>query len=115
MPLRQEPIQIGEVLGPLKALADESRLGLLQLLASQDEMSAQEIIVQVEISQPTVSRHLKQLRNAGIIDQRRGDEAAVNDLLNRWHTFADPAYLRRSLVDEGLLRRTDDGARYWRV
>ena len=40
-------------------------------------------------------------------------EAQVNALLNTWHTYGNPAYLRRSLVDAGLLQCTPDGARYW--
>lgn len=46
---------------------------------------------------------------------REYNEAEVNSLLNEWHTFADPALLRRFMYNEGLLGRTVDGARYWRV
>ncbi|MEZ4623137.1 MAG: DUF2087 domain-containing protein [Caldilineaceae bacterium] len=46
--------------------------------------------------------------------EERYTEAAVNALLNEWHTYDDPAYLRRSLIDMGLLKRTNDGAQYWR-
>ena len=42
-------------------------------------------------------------------------EAEVNEILNRCHTFKDPALLRRSLFDEGHLARTPDGRRYWRT
>ena len=42
-------------------------------------------------------------------------EAQVNALLTTWHTYGNPAYLRRSLIDAGLFQRTPDGARYWRA
>jgi hypothetical protein len=42
-------------------------------------------------------------------------EVEVNDLLNAWHTYGDPAFLRRSLIIVGLFQRTPDGARYWRA
>ncbi|MBL8118575.1 MAG: DUF2087 domain-containing protein [Anaerolineae bacterium] len=40
-------------------------------------------------------------------------EREVNNLLNQWHTFTDPALLRRELFDSGLLNRQKDGAEYW--
>lgn len=39
-------------------------------------------------------------------------EGEVNDLLNAWHTFGDPATLRRELYDFHFLDRTSDGRRY---
>lgn len=42
-------------------------------------------------------------------------ERAVNERLLAWHSFGDPATLRRALVDARLLARTGDGARYWRL
>lgn len=195
-PMRNEPIQRSEILGPASALADETRLRILELLAAHEEMLAQEIIALLDVSQSTVSRHLKQLSRAGFIsEERAGDankryrlqrdrvgqfayslsqlltaenarlvltdvrleqpaalrpyldrdgmvtnwpakrkgqqavldylitkftpntqyvETEVNELLSQWHTYNDPAYLRRSLVDMGLLQRTPDGAQYWR-
>ena len=41
-------------------------------------------------------------------------EREVNDLLQQWYLDADYVLVRRSLIDSGLLRRTKDGARYWR-
>jgi hypothetical protein len=41
-------------------------------------------------------------------------EMEVNAVLKAAHTFGDHALLRRELYEEGLLRRTNDGARYWR-
>jgi ribosomal protein S18 acetylase RimI-like enzyme len=45
---------------------------------------------------------------------RQYTEAEINHLLGEWHTFGDPALLRRELYDNQLLARTKDGARYWR-
>jgi hypothetical protein len=42
-------------------------------------------------------------------------EREVNELLNCWHTFADPALLRRELIVERHLDRVKDGTRYWRI
>lgn len=55
-----------------KAFSDRSRLRILQLLSSK-EMTVNEIVKAVHLSQPTVSRHLAILRDAGIaIDRRDG-------------------------------------------
>ncbi|MEM7034921.1 MAG: metalloregulator ArsR/SmtB family transcription factor [Chloroflexota bacterium] len=75
LPLRDEPIKRSEALSPLRALADDSRLRILELLAAHDVLLAQEIIARVDISQPTVSRHLKQLVSAQIVTEERGPDA----------------------------------------
>ena len=45
---------------------------------------------------------------------RRYTEAELNDLLDMWSTFHDPATLRRELYNKKLVERTDNGAKYWR-
>ena len=42
-------------------------------------------------------------------------EKQVNALITAEHTFGDYALIRRDLVDIGLLGRTQDGRRYWRI
>lgn len=195
-PVRTEPVHRSEVLGLLRALADDTRLQILELLAYHETMLAQEIITQLDVGQSTVSRHLQQLVAAGFVsEQRSGDankryrlrverlqelfatlhrlltaenaaairtdarrelpqvlqrfvdrdglvttwprrqrdreaildylvnkftrnrfysEVEVNDVLSAWHTFDDPANLRRQMVDYGYLGRTSSGDRYWR-
>jgi hypothetical protein len=73
--LRVAPVGRPELQARLTALADESRLHILELLARQDEMPAQDIIVALELSQSTVSRHLKQLVSLGYLYERRGEGA----------------------------------------
>lgn len=55
----------------LKALADETRLRILLLLQDQGELCVCEIVHALELSQPKVSRHLAQLRSAGLLCDRR--------------------------------------------
>ena len=40
-------------------------------------------------------------------------EKEVNDLLNEWHTFGDPATLRRELYDYRFIDRDSSGRTYW--
>jgi ArsR family transcriptional regulator, arsenate/arsenite/antimonite-responsive transcriptional repressor len=60
--------------GAFKVLADPVRLRLLSLVASRpDGVCACEVVEPLGRSQPTVSHHLKVLREAGLLEsERRG-------------------------------------------
>jgi hypothetical protein len=73
--LRSTPVGRPELRARLSALADETRLHILELLAAQDELPAQDIIAALGLSQSNVSRHLKQLVTAGFVYERRGEGA----------------------------------------
>lgn len=75
LPLRAAPIKRAELIRPLAALADDTRLHILELLVRHEELPTQEIIAQLDQSQPNVSRHLKQLVAAGFVEELRGDGA----------------------------------------
>ena len=57
-----------------KALADPIRLRLLSMITSAgDEICVCDLTPQFEVSGPTISHHLKVLREAGLVDcERRG-------------------------------------------
>ena len=42
-------------------------------------------------------------------------EREVNEILNQYHSFNDPATLRRLMFGSRLLNRTLDGKAYWLV
>jgi len=44
---------------------------------------------------------------------KRYSEKEVNALLKEWHTFGDPATLRRELYNRFFLNREPDGSAYW--
>lgn len=80
-----------------EALADPTRRRLLELLVV-GERSAGELAAEFAISRPGVSRHLRVLREAGLVrtrgDGRRrlysadpGPLAEVEDWLERWRGF----------------------------
>ena len=54
----------------LKALASDCRLQIVCMLLEKD-MSAGEIAEHFEIAQPSVSRHLQTLKNAGLVSVTR--------------------------------------------
>ena len=77
-PLVREPLTAQaatELAGQLKALSDPVRLRLLSVVASHTggEACVCDLSVGIELSQPTISHHLKVLRTAGLLDsERRG-------------------------------------------
>jgi ArsR family transcriptional regulator len=54
-----------------KALGDETRLRIMGLLVSGQELCVCDIMAALDLPQSTVSRHLSYLRNAGLVDDRR--------------------------------------------
>jgi ArsR family transcriptional regulator, arsenate/arsenite/antimonite-responsive transcriptional repressor len=57
----------------LHALADPSRLAIVRQLADEGTACVCDLTVCCDLSQPTVSHHLRVLRDAGIVEcERRG-------------------------------------------
>ena len=84
---------VKELTRVFKSLADEHRIRILFLLAKNGEMHVSAIGEELGQSQPAVSHHLTQLRNAGLIEFRRDGKfnfyalnlEGVNELLG--HLF----------------------------
>jgi ArsR family transcriptional regulator len=80
-PLLQGPLAPDEaerLAASLKALADPGRLRLLSLIQAQPggEACVCHLTEPLELSQPTVSHHLRVLREAGLVDrEQRGSWA----------------------------------------
>ena len=57
----------------LKALADPTRIGIVNRLACAPELCVCDLTEAFDLSQPTISHHLKILREAGLVEaSRRG-------------------------------------------
>ncbi|MCB1615179.1 MAG: metalloregulator ArsR/SmtB family transcription factor [Pseudomonadales bacterium] len=54
-----------------KCLSDETRLSVVLLIAVERELCVCELTEALQISQPKVSRHLAQLRECGLLCDRR--------------------------------------------
>jgi ArsR family transcriptional regulator len=75
-PLTREPLsqQAAEQIAPLlKALADPARLRLLSLVASHEDGEACicDLNPAFDLSQPTISHHLKVLHDVGLLDREK--------------------------------------------
>src|SRR5690348_14194749 len=77
-PLSAQPLtmeQAGQVAPLLKALADPVRLRLMSLVASREggEACVCDLNDAFDLSQPTISHHMKVLHEAGLVDRdKRG-------------------------------------------
>lgn len=70
--LRATPVERAEALARLGALSDDVRLRILELFAQQDQISAQDIMERLGLSQSSTSRALKQL-GAFLLEGRAAD------------------------------------------
>ncbi|MDX2343484.1 MAG: metalloregulator ArsR/SmtB family transcription factor [Acidimicrobiia bacterium] len=108
-----EPLQaIGG--DPFSALGDANRRTIVTLLQS-GERSVQEIADELPISRPAVSRHLRLLKEAGIVADRvdgnrhlcrlsdQGLEAILHHLEEMWGEAA----ARYRIVAENITERSD--------
>src|SRR5215207_199949 len=66
-----------EIVSRISALADDTRLQILQMIAERGELRSQEIMEAINLSQPSVSRYLSQLTAAGFLQERRSSTAKV--------------------------------------
>lgn len=64
-----------ELLVWMNALADDTRLQMVEMMLEEGEICAQDFIDRLQLSQSSASRHLRQLVTAGLITSRRQDVA----------------------------------------
>ena len=60
-----------ELAARFKALADPTRVAIVNRLAQADETCVCDLTAAFDLSQPTISHHLKVLRDAGLVESRR--------------------------------------------
>jgi ArsR family transcriptional regulator len=77
VPSDVEPLRERErerIVSVLRALSDPTRLEIFRLIAAQtDPICVCDIVARFDVSQPTISHHLRALREAGLVTvSRRG-------------------------------------------
>jgi DNA-binding transcriptional ArsR family regulator len=60
-----------DIVTRMSALSDDTRLRILQMIAEGGELRSQDIIEEVGLSQPSISRYLTQLTATGYLQERR--------------------------------------------
>lgn len=80
-----------------RVLADRNRVRILNILlrAGGKPVCVCEFVDQLDLAQPTISYHLKQLREAGLLDrEKRGTFAYFRvrpEAMQRLHSLVEPA------------------------
>jgi ArsR family transcriptional regulator len=70
-PLEREAAEA--LAGTFKALADPTRVAIVSRLATADPICVCDLTAAFDLSQPTISHHLRILRDAGLVEaERRG-------------------------------------------
>jgi DNA-binding transcriptional ArsR family regulator len=80
--VRVPELDRAEIVSKLSALADETRLQILRMIAENGEMRSNEVMDALKLSQPSVSRYLGQLTANGYLQERRANGAKAY-ILNR--------------------------------
>ncbi len=72
--VRSPALSRSELLVRLGALADDTRLSILELLTQEEELYAQDVIERLDISQSAASRHLRHLSASGytLVQRKEG-------------------------------------------
>jgi DNA-binding transcriptional ArsR family regulator len=83
----------------LKAIAEPRRQQILRLVWAQ-ERPAGEIAAQFDICRPAISKHLRVLREAGLVEERR--EGTQRLYRARPERLADARRVLESFWDDGL-------------
>jgi ArsR family transcriptional regulator, arsenate/arsenite/antimonite-responsive transcriptional repressor len=60
-----------QVAACFRALADPTRVAIVNCLSAADEVCVCNLTETFDLSQPTISHHLKILREAGLVESRR--------------------------------------------
>lgn len=90
-----------------KALADSTRLRILLLCHYEKELCVCELTEALQLSQPKISRHLAQLRQTGLLQDRRDGQWVfyrLHEQLPAWaqEVFAETAASQRAFVEQNI-------------
>ncbi|WP_029419918.1 ArsR/SmtB family transcription factor [Alicyclobacillus macrosporangiidus] len=93
-----------------KALADKTRLHILALLR-HDEMCVCELVEVLKMSQPAVSQHLRRLKQAGLVRERKTAQWVYYGLDGSVVPFFDRCLAQLPDVSEEIARLEAQGLR----
>ncbi len=84
-----------------KALSDETRLKIIEMLIKSGELCACELLENFKITQPTLSYHIKMLSDCGVVKARR-DGAWMRYTLNIETIKSLSAYFNAIDIEENI-------------
>ncbi len=102
------------------ALSDPTRLAIVERLLAEGERTAGEVAAPFAMSRPAISKHLRVLEAAGLIERRVERQwrvvrvrvetvRAVDQWIGRYRHLWETTLDRLAVFDEGNAEGTDDG------
>lgn len=84
-----------DIAARMSAISDDTRLRILQLIGERGELRSSDVMEEIELSQPSISRYLTQLSATGYLQERRVNGAKayalnrerIEKTLKAVHTF----------------------------
>jgi DNA-binding transcriptional ArsR family regulator len=103
--------EAARVTAVMKSLADPTRRAVFEAIARQNEVAAGKLAETAGVSQPAVSQHLRALRDAGLVAERkagrnvyyRAEPAGLSPLVH-WMSFYSGFWRDRFANLETLLK-----------
>lgn len=69
--IRSNPYTTKDLIKMMKLMGDESRFRLMELISKEKPMMGKELAEALGVSTPTISHHIEQLKEAGLINEER--------------------------------------------
>ena len=96
----------------LKALSDETRLRILNILYEK-ELCVCDIMETLQISQAKASRHLTCMKNAGLVNDRKFAQWVYYSIRDEWKGKFIGELIRGSIRNNGLYDSDLDKLKSW--
>lgn len=104
----------------MAALGDPTRFAIIERLLNEGEISAGDLAKPFAMSKPAISRHLKVLETAQLIERQTRAQFRVfrlrtdtfrkmDDWMNQYRKFWDASFDRLEIVLNELPQKTPDG------
>lgn len=79
-----------EMAAIFKVLGHPGRIAILQYISKQNACICNDIVEEIGLAQPTISQHLKELKQAGLIEgEIEGNRVCYCIALDRWKEIQD--------------------------
>ena len=69
--MERTTMELEDAVRAFKALGDENRLRIVRLIADKGEICACRLLEDFDMAQPTLSHHMKLLRDCGLVAARK--------------------------------------------
>lgn len=112
--LQDNYMNSNEITKIFKALGDSNRMTIFQMLMEK-ELNASEILAKLNITQPTLSHHMKLLTDSGVISSRRAGNAtlysinknSVIPLLNKLNNISSPVIVTKPVAEKPIIQEQE--------